>query len=43
MLHRELYGLPHQKVVFASVVDVQEARKAWMFALIDVPDPRLNR
>lgn len=43
MLHRELYGLPHQKVVFASVVDVQEARKAWMLALIDGLDPRLNR
>ena len=43
MLHRELYGLPHQKVVFASVVDVQEARKARMLALIDGLDPRLNR
>jgi Na+(H+)/acetate symporter ActP len=43
MLHQELYGLPHQKVVFASVVDVQEARKAWIFALINDLDPRLNR
>lgn len=42
MLQRELYGLLYQKVVFASVIDVQEARKACMLALIDGLDPRLN-
>ena len=42
MLHRQLHGLPHQKVLFASVVHVQETRKAWMLALIDGLNPRLN-
>ena len=42
MLHRQLHGLPHQKVLFASDVHVQETRKAWMLALIDGLNPRLN-
>ena len=42
MLHRQLHGLPHQKVFFASDVHVQETRKVWMMASIDGLNPRLN-
>lgn len=43
MLHREFYGLPHQKAVFARGEHVQEDRKTRMPALIDGLDPLPNR